>query len=81
MVCDVRIHTNGEVYETHKEDYEGFHTRPMSWDTVSEKFSRLAEPYTDTALRDDIITTVRDLESLPATDLFDLLARVETPEA
>jgi len=81
MVCDVRIHTNGEVYETHKEDYEGFHTRPMSWDTVSEKFSRLAEPYTDTALCDDIITTVRDLESLPATDLFDLLARVETPEA
>ena len=81
MVCDVRIHTKGETYEIHKEDYEGFHTRPMSWDTVSEKFLRLAEPYTDAALRDDIINGVQDLETIPASDLFDLLAKVETPEA
>ena len=81
MVCDIRIHTDGEVYEVHKEDYEGFHTRPMSWSTVSEKFTRLAEPYTDAALRDDIVDSVQDLETLPATDLFDLLARVETPDA
>jgi 2-methylcitrate dehydratase len=80
MVCDIRIHANGEVYETQKEDYEGFHTRPMSWSTVSEKFARLAEPYTDAVLRDDIINAVQDLETLPATDLFDLLAQVETPE-
>ena len=80
MVCDVRIHADGEVYETHKEDYEGFHTRPMSWDTVGEKFARLAEPYTDAALRADILGAVQDLQTLPATDLFDLLAQVETPE-
>jgi len=80
MVCDVRIHADGEVYETHKEDYEGFHTRPMTWDTVSEKFARLAEPYTDTALREEIIDVVQDLEDRPATDLFDLLARVDTPD-
>jgi 2-methylcitrate dehydratase len=80
MVCDLRIHANGEVYEIHKEDYEGFHTRPMSWDTVSEKFARLAEPYTDAALRDEIISAVEQLETLPATDLFNLLAKVETPE-
>ncbi len=79
MVCDVRIHANGDVYETHKKDYEGFHTRPMSWDTVSEKFTRLAEPYTDAALRDDIIDAVQELESLPAGDLFGLLAEVNTP--
>ncbi|MFO8099182.1 MAG: hypothetical protein R6T83_06100, partial [Salinibacter sp.] len=81
MVCDLRIHANGEVYEIHKEDYEGFHTKPMSWDTVSEKFARLAEPYTDAALRDEIISAVEQLETLPANDLFDLLAKVETPEA
>jgi 2-methylcitrate dehydratase len=79
MVCDIRIHAGGNVYETHKEDYEGFHTRPMRWDTVSEKFTRLAEPYTDAALRKDIIGAVKDLETTPATDLFDLLAEVETP--
>ena len=81
MVCDLRIHAGSDVYETHKEDYEGFHTRPMSWDTVSEKFTRLATPYTDAALRDDIISAVEDLETLPATDLFDLLSKVTTPGA
>ena len=80
MVCDIRIHAGGNVYQTHKEDYEGFHTRPMSWGTVSEKFTRLAEPYTDAALREDIIGAVQTLETIPATDLFDLLAEVETPE-
>jgi len=80
MVCDIRIHAGGDVYETHKEDYEGFHTRPMRWDTVSEKFTRLAEPYTDAALRKDIISAVQTLETIPATDLFALLAEVETPE-
>jgi 2-methylcitrate dehydratase len=79
MVCDVRIHADGAVYETHKEDYEGFHTRPMSWDTVSEKFIRLAEPHTDGALREDITDAVKDLETLPTGELFDLLARVEVP--
>ncbi len=81
MVCDIRIHANGEVYETHKEDYEGFHTRPMTWDTVSEKFTRLAAPYTETALRRDLIGAVKELETLPVSDLFDLLAEVETPES
>ncbi len=80
MVCDLRIHADGEVYEIHKEDYEGFHTKPMTWDTVSEKFTRLAEPYTDAALRDDIVDAVQDLETLPAGDLFALLADVDTPE-
>jgi len=80
MVCDLRIHAGGQVYETHKEDYEGFHTRPMSWDTVSEKFTRLAAPYTDAALRNDLIAAVQDLETIPATDLFGLLTEVETPD-
>ncbi|MEF8865644.1 MAG: MmgE/PrpD family protein [Salinibacter sp.] len=80
MVCDVRIRADGTVYETHKEDYEGFHTKPMTWDTVSEKFTRLAEPYTDSSLRGDLIGAVQDLETLPAANLFDLLSRVETPE-
>jgi Uncharacterized protein involved in propionate catabolism len=79
MVCDIRIHLGGEVYETHKEDYEGFHTRPMSWDTVSEKFARLAKPCADASLREDIIGAVKDLETIPAGELFALLADIELP--
>ena len=80
MVCDVRLHTDNDIFEIHKVDYEGFHTRPMSWETVSEKFVRLAAPHTDAALRDDIIAAVDDLETIPAMDLFTLLAEVKTPE-
>lgn len=81
MVCDIRIHAEGTTYEIHKEDYEGFHTRPMTWDTVAEKFTRLAAPHTDAALRRDVIAAVEALETLPAHDLFDLLARVTVPDS
>jgi hypothetical protein len=53
----------------------------MSWGTVSEKFVRLAEPFTDAALRNDIIGAVQTLETLPADDLFSLLAEVEASDA
>lgn len=76
MMSDIRIHVGDDVYETQKEDYEGFHTRPMTWDTVSEKFTRLAEPFTDASLRNAIISAVDDLESIPANDLFSLLGRI-----
>jgi 2-methylcitrate dehydratase len=81
MVSDIRIYAGGEVYETHKEDYEGFHTKPMSWDTVSEKFARLAELRAGAPLREDIIGAVQDLETLPASDLFGLLSQVDVPDA
>lgn len=76
MTSDLRIHAGGEVYEAQQEDYEGFHTRPMTWDTVSEKFARLAEPFTDAPLRTALISAVDDLESIPASDLFSLLGRI-----
>jgi len=76
MTSDLRIRAGGEVYEAQQEDYEGFHTRPMTWDTVSEKFARLAEPFTDAPLRTALISAVDDLESIPASDLFSLLGRI-----
>jgi len=81
MMCDVRLHTDDDIFDIHKVDYEGFHTRPMSWDTVSEKFSRLANPYTTSELRSDIIQAVQELDTIPARDLFGLLSRVSVQEA
>ena len=78
MPCDVRITTaGGETFETHKDDYEGFHTRPMTWETVTEKFNRLAAPYVGEALRGSITEATRQLDTIPASDLLELLARVE----
>lgn len=76
MPCRLRITAGGRVYEKEKEDYEGFHTRPMSWDTVSEKLERLSRGRLDDPLRRDLVAAVRSLETLAGRDLFDLLARL-----
>ena len=39
----IRVHMrDGRVLEREQHDYQGFHTRPMSWDAVEAKFDRLA---------------------------------------
>lgn len=68
---------NGETHQTEKSDYEGFHTRPMSWETVSKKFEGLAEPCTTEKLREEIIETVQDFEQHEVAELMELLAEVE----
>lgn len=57
-----------------KADYEGFFTRPMSWDAVIEKFTKLTEPFTGEAQRAAIIEAVQDLERIRVRDLTAKLA-------
>jgi len=66
----------GRTLSREKRDYEGFHTRPMSWNRVVEKYERLAAPYADTKLRRTIVEAVAGLETIPIRDLTELLARV-----
>lgn len=81
MPVRIRIELkDGTEHKIEKNDYEGFFTRPMQWDTVSEKFSKLAEPYTTRDLRNRIIDTVGEMESHTADELMQLLARVQIPE-
>src|SRR2546426_7037747 len=75
--CRFHVHLRGgRVVATEKRDYEGFHTRPMSWEAVTRKFDTLAAPYAAAALRKRIATTVRDLENRTVADLMKLLASV-----
>ncbi|HKK28643.1 MAG TPA: MmgE/PrpD family protein [Gemmatimonadota bacterium] len=79
--CRVTITTRGgDEYETEKTAYEGFHSMPMSWETVERKFARLSGPYAGDALRDRIVETVRGLEDADLADLTGALSRVEIPE-
>ncbi|HKJ46534.1 MAG TPA: MmgE/PrpD family protein [Balneolales bacterium] len=81
MPCHITIHMeNGDKYEIDKSDYEGFHTRPMSWDTITEKFKQLARPYTTERLRNHIIDLIHNLEDHKVKDLTHLLAQVKIPE-
>jgi 2-methylcitrate dehydratase len=59
-----------------KRDYEGFRTRPMSWETAVEKFENLTTPHTDRSLCQGIIGAVLHLESIQVSDLTELLGKV-----
>ncbi|MGE5257201.1 MAG: hypothetical protein ACM3KE_11050, partial [Hyphomicrobiales bacterium] len=52
------------------------HTRPMNWETVSQKFEKLARPFADRELRSRIMDTVYALEKHSVSDLTRFLASV-----
>ncbi len=60
-----------------KHDYEGFRTRPMSWERAVEKFEKLAAAYTERSLCQEIIRAVSHLETIQVSDLTKLLAEVK----
>lgn len=75
--CDITIlFNNGKKLYIEKKDYEGFHTRPASWEFVIQKFNNLAHPFADEQLRRDIVAVVRNLEDYPIEELTRLLEKV-----
>jgi len=80
MPCRITIRLrDGRAVTRDKEDFEGFHTRPMRWATVVEKFDRLAVASTAAGLRREIAAAVATLEIIPVGDLTRLLAQVRVP--
>jgi MmgE/PrpD C-terminal domain len=76
MPCFLHVSLrDGRVLVKEKCDYEGFPTHPMRWETVVQKFERLSAPYTDTALRREIVEAVERLEHLQVEELMRRLAR------
>lgn len=75
--CRLRIVlVDGSVHAAAKSDYEGFVTRPMSFERTREKFDRLAAPAAGPELRTDIADAVANLDEIETHDLTTLLARV-----
>jgi 2-methylcitrate dehydratase len=78
MPCRIQISlTDGRTLSIEKRDYQGFYTRPMSWEQAVAKFERLAAPYTDAAQRAAIIETVAHLEIKEIAELTTWLAKKE----
>ncbi len=77
MSCRVTITLrNGTTLTREKTDYEGFHTKPMRWETVSEKFIRLSQGHASASLQKEIIDAIGRLESIKVRDLMGLLSKV-----
>lgn len=68
--------TNGQSVSLDKTDYEGFHTRPMSWPTVIEKFNRLTAQFTSERTRKAIVDVVQDIEHRNVRELTAVLANL-----
>lgn len=67
----------GRVAVREKRDYEGFRTRPLSWENAVKKFERLSGPYADRELRREIEEAAANLEAIQVADLTRLLAKVQ----
>jgi len=64
---------NGREIRREKRDYEGFHTRPMGWERVEEKFHALSREALAPGLRDKIVKMVRQLEHFTVREFTSLL--------
>lgn len=81
MPCQLTVSLkDGQELSKEKRDYEGFHTRPLRWEAIIQKFHRLSHPYVDTPLREAIIQAVDSLETIRVSELTKLLAQVKTPD-
>ncbi|MGE5285574.1 MAG: MmgE/PrpD family protein, partial [Actinomycetota bacterium] len=61
--------TNGRVLVREMSGYEGFHTRPMSWEGAIRKFSATAGELRPRVYLDSVVKAVRNLEKIPVRDL------------
>jgi len=72
----LRLHLrDATMLSREQSDWEGFHTRPMGWQSVTVKFDRLAGDV-GTDLRAQIVDAIRNLDELAAGDFTRLLAHV-----
>jgi 2-methylcitrate dehydratase len=81
MANDITIKfKNGKELHVKKTDYEGFNSRPASWEFIISKFNNLTKAFISKELQDEIISTVKDLEKHSIKELMHLLKKVGKPQ-
>ena len=80
MPCRLRVRLrDGQVLEKEKRDYQGFFTRPATWESATAKFESLTRDYLDPSMSQEIVGMVRILETLQVAELTTLLSGVQKP--
>jgi 2-methylcitrate dehydratase len=67
---------DGRVLAKAKRDYEGFPSRPLSWEGAVRKFDRLVDGFADDGLRASIVEAVERLDEIEVGELTELLGQV-----
>jgi len=65
----------GQILTKEVSGYEGFHTRPMSWESAAGKFREVAGGVLDSRSLDTVIQAVADIEHLTVRELSILLPK------
>jgi 2-methylcitrate dehydratase len=79
--CRLRLRlSDGTTLAAEKHDYDGFVTRPMSWERAREKFERLATGPVEPGPAAELADAVQALDELDTRDLTTLLARAGARE-
>jgi len=82
MPCRVAINLrNGRRFEIEKQDHQGFHTRPMSWESVVAKFHQLAPPFVPAGLLDMIGNAISELPNIWVKELTALLGQISQTQS
>ncbi|HRN72863.1 MAG TPA: MmgE/PrpD family protein [Ginsengibacter sp.] len=77
MPCDITVALKGgSALRVNKSDYEGFVTRPASWEMVESKFRNLSSGCMDTPFQDRIIDMVKNIENYEVRDLMHVLGMI-----
>ncbi len=80
MPCEIAVHMkDGNTLKRATNDYEGFFTRPMSFEMVREKFSMLVSKVVEPSLAAGIVDTIANLESIKIRELTRLLEKLKIP--
>jgi 2-methylcitrate dehydratase len=61
--------TDGRILVREMSEYQGFHTRPMSWVSAARKFHSVAGERGPRAYLDSVVKAVRHLEKISIRDL------------
>ena len=73
---------DGRELANEKSDFHGFwRTRPLTWDDEMGKFDRLAGSALDSGVRRELPQAVRALDSIPVSELTELLGRAGSHRA
>jgi 2-methylcitrate dehydratase len=77
MPVEITVHKqDGSVVTGTTMDYDGFLTRPMTWDEAAVKFDSLATPVVEKDMAIGIRGIVADLENHETSDLSEQLQRI-----
>jgi 2-methylcitrate dehydratase len=79
VACRITVFLkDGRTIVKQKSDYEGFRTRPMSWEAVTAKFNALSSDRADAAKRSEIVEMIRNIDQIKTREFARLLTTVGT---